>query len=204
MAQPMQDLVGEAAHDAGLPPRPDPSARPFLDAAARCIERYGWERTSVRDIAREAGVERTTVYRNVGSMEQILRLLVAREVHRLIEAVPTALPPGVTGPEMVVEVVATAVEHTLAHPLLAKALTDEPEVIGRFLAGGLPDLVTRVVTTLSPVVAQAMDLGQIARRDPVIVTEWLVRTTLTLVVAPPPGDLRSFLREVVEPLLSVP
>src|SRR5882672_10500764 len=92
--------------DGGLPPRPDESVWPYLDAAARCIERFGWQRTSVKDVAREAGVERTTVYRNVGSMEDIFRALVARELHELMESVPRRVPPNAVGSEVVIELVA--------------------------------------------------------------------------------------------------
>jgi AcrR family transcriptional regulator len=189
--------------DTTLPPRPDPSVWPYLDAAARCIERFGWERTSVRDVAREAGVERTTIYRHVGSMDDIFRLLVARELHQMMDALPTAVPPGVAGPDFVVEVVAAAVEHALAHPVLAKILSDEPEVIARLMASGIADLVARVATTIAPMLRVAMDGGLIAQRDPVVVTEWVVRTGLSLLVVPPPIELRAFLREVLDPVLRI-
>ena len=34
--------------------RPDEALAPYLDAAERCVRRYGWSRTSPKDIAREA------------------------------------------------------------------------------------------------------------------------------------------------------
>ena len=70
----------------GLPAPPSDELEPYLDAATCCVERYGWSRTSTKDIAREAGVERTTLYRHLGSKDRILRLLIAREAHRLIDA----------------------------------------------------------------------------------------------------------------------
>lgn len=204
MSAPLLELFGGAGEAAGLPPVPDESVWPFLDAATRCIERYGWARTSVRDVAREAGVERTTVYRRVGSMEQIFRLVVARELHRLMADIPTAIPPGASGSEIVINLLAAAVEHSWAHPVVAKVLVDEPELIGAFLAQGVPDLVGRATATLSPLLAAAMDAGVVARRDPVIVTEWIVRIGLSLLVAPPPADLRAFLTEALGPLLTLP
>ena len=35
----------------------------IVDAAVRCFERYGPQRTSMRDIAEEAGISRRTLYR---------------------------------------------------------------------------------------------------------------------------------------------
>jgi AcrR family transcriptional regulator len=204
MAVALVQLLGGAKEHPGLPPVPDPSVWPYLDAATRCIERYGWAHTTVRDVAREAGVERTTVYRRVGSMEQIFRLVVARELHRLMTDIPASTPDGASGCETVIDLLAAAVEQALAHPVVAKVLADEPELIGAFLGRGVADLVERATTTLSPVLTAAMDAGLIAPRDPVITTEWIVRIGLSLLIAPPPGDLRYFLRHVLEPLLHVP
>ncbi|MDQ2724677.1 MAG: TetR/AcrR family transcriptional regulator [Actinomycetota bacterium] len=198
----ISEIFAPRHYDGGLPPVPDPATWPILDAAARVIRRYGWARTSVKDVAREAGVERTTVYRRVGSMEDIFRLLVALELHRLIEDLPSALPDTVDGAEIVVSLLASAIERSLAHPVVAKVLSDEPELVGVFLVNGVPDLVTRAATTLRPLMVAAMDAGAIARRDPLVVGEWIVRTGLSLLIAPPPGDLRAFLREVLVPVLS--
>lgn len=191
-----------ALGDADMPRRPDPGIWPYLDAAARCIERFGFQRTSVRDVAREAGVERTTIYRHVGSMDHILGSLIARDLHLLMDSVPRRVDNRRAAPEVVVELLAGAIEHALGHPVLMKVLRDEPEAAGRLLPRGVTALVSRVTTTLSPLVEQAMDAGVIARRDPVIVTEWISRIALSLLVAPPPGDLRRFLAEVLEPLLT--
>ena len=186
----------------GLPPNPDESLWPYLDAAVRCIERFGWRRTSVQDVAREAGVERTTVYRRVGSMDDIFRLLVARELNELMVTVPNRIPANATGAETVVALVAGSIEHSRAHPVLAKVLADEPDVVAGFVADGLAELVERATTTLSPLLANAMAAGLIAQRDPVVVTDWVVRTALTLLVAPPPVPIEQYLTEVFAPVLN--
>ncbi len=195
-------VLGFPAVSGGLPPRPDESVFSYLDAAASCIERFGYARTTVRDIAREAGVERTTVYRNVGSMEDVLRLLIARELHAIMDAAPRRIQANASGAEIVVELVAASIEHARSHPVLAKVIADEPEVLAGFVSRGVPELINRVVDTLGPSVSAGMAAGLMAPRDPVVVTQWIVRIALSLLVAPPPGDLRSFLREVIEPVLT--
>jgi hypothetical protein len=47
----------------------------------------------------------------------------------------------------------------------------------------------------------AMSAGHLARRDPLVVAEWLTRIGTTVILAPPPGDLREFLREILVPAL---
>ena len=59
----------------------------------------------------------------------------------------------------------------------------------------------RVATALVPILQTAMDAGLVARRDPVVVAEWLSRLAITSVLAPPPGDLHAFLAELLVPAL---
>ena len=55
---------------------------------------------------------------------------------------------------------------------------------------------------VAPLLDALMDSGELARRDSRIVAEWLVRQTVTLILAPPQGNLRSFLSEVLTPVLA--
>jgi AcrR family transcriptional regulator len=52
-----------------------------LDAALRCVERDGFERMTIDDLVNESGVPRTSIYRKLGSRDDILRAL----LHRLME-----------------------------------------------------------------------------------------------------------------------
>lgn len=190
--------------DQGLPAPPDESLWPFLDAACRSVERFGWARTTMRDIAREAGVERTTIYRHVGSMSDVYRLMVAHELHKLVRTVPGSVPAGADGPAMVVELLAAAVEYCLDHPVLTKVIGDEPELVASFLADGVPSIIERLSELLVPTVEVAMRSGLLAQRDAAAITQWIARIGLSLLVAPPPGDLRGFLDAVLRPALEPP
>src|SRR3546814_393937 len=75
----------------GVPPVPAVELDPYLDAAARCFTRFGITRTRVPDVAAEVGVSRVTVYRQVGTVEDMARLLLARAMHRILTALPAAL-----------------------------------------------------------------------------------------------------------------
>ncbi len=183
------------------PPAPDEAVRPFLEAARRAMARFGWSRTTMRDIAREAGVERTTVYRHVGSMGDVHRLLVEDELAALVRSVPSWIPRDATGADIVVEVVARAVEHCWSHDLLTKVREDEPDLLGGLLVDAVPEVLDRLRDVFAPTVEVGVALGLLAPRDPSVVVDWCVRIGLTLLVAPPPGDLRTFLAGVLHPLL---
>ncbi len=197
----MVDLAQQVIERRAGPEGPDESAQPFVDAARRAMGRFGWSRTTMRDIAKEAGVERTTVYRHVGSMADVQRLVIAHELQTLVELVPGWIPPDTSGAEIVVEIVARSVEYCLDHELLSKVRTDEPELLADLLARAVPDVVARLSEVFALPVEVGMALGVLADRDPAIIVEWCVRIGLSLLVAPPPGDLRTFLGTVLEPVL---
>ena len=185
----------------GIPAPPPASLDPFLDAAARCFARHGIKRTSVQDVAQELRVNRTTVYRQVGNVDHQVRLLLARELNRLLASLPSALA-GRTGPDAIVELLDAIVTFARNHPVLIKVLADEADLIGPVLISDLPELVGRVAAAITPLLEAAMDEGLLARRDPVVVAEWVVRLGVSLILAPPPGELSTFLAELLVPALS--
>lgn len=185
----------------GLPPLPPASLDPFLDAAARCFARYGIRRVSVQDVAAELGVNRTTVYRQVGTIEQQALLLAVRDSHRLLSSLPARVTFPI-GPETVVELIATLVREAREHPVLAKLLADERDLIGSFIARDGLALVDRVTAAFVPVISLAMSSGNLAERDPVLLAQWLVRTTASLILIDWPGALEDFLSELLVPALT--
>jgi AcrR family transcriptional regulator len=194
-ALPLPTLV----HSVG--PAPAPQLDAYLDAAATCFARHGIGRTSVQDVARELGVNRTTVYRQVGNIDGIVRLLLARDLHRFLAEIAVDVSPA-RGPETVVSLLAAVVRHAWSHPVLVKVLRDEPELIGPFLVSELPDLIGRVAAEIVPLLEWAMDEGALAPRDPRRLADWLVRAAITLIIAPPTVDLEEFLSDLLLPALA--
>jgi AcrR family transcriptional regulator len=72
---------------AGLPPPAnDTEARSrLLDAARHCFERFGFEKTTIADIATEVGVTRRTVYRYFESSDDLLRAAFALAAGGIVE-----------------------------------------------------------------------------------------------------------------------
>jgi AcrR family transcriptional regulator len=181
------------------PPRPD--LDPFLDAAAACFARHGLKRTSVQDVARELGVDRTTVYRQVGTIPQMARLLAARELQRLVTSIPGRASQPV-GPAGVIEIMASVIGDIRTHPVMAKFLADDTDTVTLSAAAELPLLLQRVAEFVAPMLRAAMTSEALAQRDPVVLAEWLIRLVVTLVLVPPLGDLRDFLSELLLPALT--
>jgi AcrR family transcriptional regulator len=186
---------------AGSVPAPPASVDPYLDAAVRCFARHGIGRTSVQDIARELKVDRTTVYRQVGNIDAMVRLLAGRELHRLLADLPARLS-GLRGPDAIVDLLTMVIESAQAHPVLRKVLADEPELIGPFIVAELPMMIDLMAAAATPLLQAAMDAGELARRDPERLAQMLVRLCLPLVLAPPPGDVTTLLAELLLPVLT--
>lgn len=73
--------------------------RRILDAAARLIEHYGYDKTTVDEIAREAGVSKGAIYLHFKSKEDLFEALILRESERMGERFFERLnsdPHGVT------------------------------------------------------------------------------------------------------------
>ncbi|MFT5564319.1 MAG: AcrR family transcriptional regulator [Myxococcota bacterium] len=196
-------LVDGLGTGQALPDRPDPALDVYLDAAEEAVARFGWAKLSPNDIARITGVERTTVYRHLGPKRDILALVIAREVHRLIGHATRAAATMPPGPHAVVEIVASAVEYAAASPALTSLISqDDPALLVSFFTTGVGAVIDRFVDALAPVVQLGTTAGVIAERNPRVVVDWAVRIGLSLFAHPPASPIRPFLAEVLVPLLT--
>jgi AcrR family transcriptional regulator len=183
----------------GLPDPPPAALDPFLDAAAECFARFGIQRTSVQDVAQLMRVNRTTVYRQVGNVESMVRLLAARDLHRVLSDLPNHFGAD-DGPDALIALLAAIIEFARAHPVVAKVLADEPQLIGLLLED-YPEAMARLADAVTPLLRAAMESGRLARRDPGVLAEWIARVGVTMILAPPAGSADEFLREILLPVL---
>ncbi len=195
----MTDSIAPTAF--GLPDVPGKELDNYLDAAARCFARHGLGRTRVTDIAEEVGVSRVTVYRQVGTVEQAARLLLSRDLDRLLASL---LPTLVASEEVdqVIAVIADAVEFAIEHPVLSKVLRDEPDLVGGFVIAELDVLLERLLLLAEPVVRRLEMLGMGREVDVSLLADWVARVVVTLVVAPPKGPVDVYLRSALGPILA--
>lgn len=188
-----------------LPPRPPDSLDRVLDATERCLARFGIRRASMTDIAREMHVARTTLYRQVGSVEEAVALVASRQLHRFLDDLLAVLSrPGGARASDLVDAIAGAVRFARSHPVSLRLLHDEPEILGSIVARDLAPYAAQVADALAPVLRHAMDGGVIRGADPRLAAQWLVRVVAVLVVLPPEGDLEAMLDYALVPVLQAP
>ena len=186
-----------------LPPRPGPELDGLLDAVERCLARYGVKRTSMTDIARELGVARTTLYRQVASIEEALALMSSRRFHRFLDELVELSSAGLTA-ETFVQAIVRTVRSALSDPVAQRVLHDEPELIGQYLANGsLAALAGQIADLLAPVLRAAMNARLLRPSDPTAAAGWIVRIVLALGAVPPPdAALEDTVRFVLLPMLA--
>ncbi|MFD5177553.1 TetR/AcrR family transcriptional regulator [Nocardia sp. NPDC058379] len=183
-------------------PRPPDSANALIDATERAVARYGFARTSMSDLAREAGVARTTLYRQVDSVDQALALCGARVLYEFLDETGQALLSGEDWQQLLIDTIARVIDVIREHPLVRRMLEHEPEIIGGILTTGLGEqLLARLTDIGVPIVTAAMATQQMRAADPHMTSELLVRTILGLVVIPSNWDVKVMLEFALGPIL---
>lgn len=102
----------------------------ILDAATAVFEQYGARRANVEDIARAAGVSRSTLYRAYPTKDALLEAALLRQLDTFLaelDRVAADLSPR----EAVVECFAHGLRLTREVPLIARLSHSEPEVISQ-------------------------------------------------------------------------
>jgi AcrR family transcriptional regulator len=175
------------------------------DAALVCIGRFGLAKTTVDDIAREAGCSRATLYRYFDGKPAIVGAVLLTERDRIVDAVVDAGRAAPTFPDAVVDVVVTGARELRAHDALQFLLAHEPEAVLGHLAFGPGD---RLLTAVGDAIAPAFDRWL----PPPAATragDWLARLVRSYVLMPhPPVDFtdpiaaRAFLHQLVIPGLA--
>lgn len=155
----------------------------IIDGTLACLARHGTAKTTVDDIARQAGVSRATVYRVFpGGRDEILSAVVDTEMARLFSALGVRLGEARDLTEALVGGIVEASSRIRNHAALAFLVANEPEMVLGHLAF---DESNRLLTTASgfaaPFLARWMTPSEAER-----VAEWATRIVLSYATAPSP------------------
>jgi len=160
----------------------DDARNRLIDAAEVCFTRFGVAKTTLEDIASEAGVSRATVYRYFeGGRDEIILGVVLREGQEFLEALRRRVQREKTLGDAIVEGVLYTVAAVRKNEHLA--LLFAPEVAGHTtsIAGASTALYELTGDFLRPIFEQARQEGQL--RDGVVAedaAEFVLRMILSL------------------------
>jgi len=167
----------------------DAAGARVLDAALRCISRWGLAKTTVDDVAREAGVGRATLYRLFpGGREALLDAVVSREVARAVGRLEAGARRSAALEDVIVAWLVDVATTLAGHPALQFLLAHEPEsVLPQLAFGRCNALLDRAATLTGPLLARWVPNPEQQARA----AEWVTRVVLSYTLAPSPdADLR--------------
>lgn len=113
----------------------DPSVQStrVLEAASSLIVHYGFDKTTMEDIARKVGMSKSALYLIWSSKEQLLSALLAFEMKRLLADFSSRLEQDPDGGQ-----IANLVRHSLLalknNPLMAALYTRDSRILGDFVS----------------------------------------------------------------------
>lgn len=188
----------------------------LLDAAVEQLVLTGVRRTSADDIARRAGVNRATLYRRVGTKDEIVHQAFLRETVRSlarIEAaigkVPAAGTPGFDPVAYVVRFFTVTLAEVRGHDLLDRLLRTDREATLVSLTTDAGDILALAAGLVADRIRSLrLYVGHDRTDDVPAIAAALARLTQSLLLTPdgPPAtrtaaQRRTFVEAVVVPLV---
>ncbi len=179
------DSETENAYCLAVPPTPTQAPRPLARpgdaptrikaALAACIARHGVTKTTLDDVAREAGCSRATLYRHFAGKRQLVEALVADEWSALVGALAAEVEAAETLEDALVALVTGGARALQEHEALQRVLELEPELALPYLTfDGAEGTFAVVAADLGPALRRFLPDDRAHRT-----AEWMARIVLS-------------------------
>ncbi|MEN4478080.1 helix-turn-helix domain-containing protein [Mycolicibacterium cosmeticum] len=132
-------------------PRPDmaPDAtQAILDAALVEFERHGFRRVALDDVAKRAGVSRTTIYRRFANRDELVGAVIERENVALFADIAEELKSAGPQANYYVEAFTLSILRFRRHRVLNQMMVDEPALVLELMHRHYGAAVERMVDAL--------------------------------------------------------
>jgi TetR/AcrR family transcriptional regulator len=93
-----------------------------LDSAVRCFGRLGYKKTSMDDVAADAGVAKGTVYLYCDSKQDLFGRAVENELHEWVDAMSSMIDPDRPADEIITDMARSDLAFVEERPLVADLL----------------------------------------------------------------------------------
>jgi TetR/AcrR family fatty acid metabolism transcriptional regulator len=143
------------------------SANRILEVARRRFETFGYRRTNIAEIARDAGVAAGTIYRYFENKEDLLRQVVEQSLGEWLEEARSILGGEGTALERITRLSQASVEFNKRYGLLDAVLIRDRDIIFAPLIDELHDkLLEENVAMLAEVIRRGVEEGSLRPVDP--------------------------------------
>ncbi|MGO8950235.1 MAG: TetR/AcrR family transcriptional regulator [Ktedonobacterales bacterium] len=145
----------------------------ILDAASDLLVRFGYRKTTIDDVAREAGVGKGTIYLHWQDKNELFRAAIWREQERFTEEVKQRIAADPEG-GLLHRAVAHGMLATLSSPLMAAMFTGKSDIYNGVLGAYDQSYINQLVTDTNTYLVQLQDSGLIRRDLPVPLITYLI------------------------------
>lgn len=157
----------------------------LLAAAARRFVEVGLRRTTMEDIAREAGAGKATLYRHFANKSDLIDALLVAEGERLRRRLARAFEAHEAVLPGLEDAFLTGLQFLVEHPVLAKGREEEPAMLLQRVTAHRGPLVETALDTFADAIERGVAEGEIREVNPRWAAEVLVRLMLSWFAFPP-------------------
>lgn len=120
----------------------------ILDAALVELERHGFRKVALDDVARRAGVSRTTIYRRFANRDELVGAVIERENVALFADIAAELKEAKPQANYYVEAFTLSIMRFRRHRVLNQMIVDDPALAQEMLHRHYGAAVERMATAL--------------------------------------------------------
>jgi AcrR family transcriptional regulator len=182
----------------------------ILQAAKHCYLHFGIEKTGMQDIAKQAKLARSTVYRYYSSSDDLLLALIGTEMRTMNRQLSRKLARFQRPEDIIVEGVLIAIKAIPQHPLLSQVFGGANDSALRQKIWNSPAIVALGTDLMTTVMQTAVEQGQLQQtvRSEILI-EWVYRILLSFLSLPSnwiktDKQLRATLHALLIPVLLKP
>lgn len=189
---------------------PTSSMERIVAAAETCFARFGFHKTSMEDIAREADLSRRSVYRYFPDKAALFREVVERRTVFYLDEIARRAARA-DGLSAQIEEVARLMHRMVREDPISVALhLTDPDSLARTVSTESLELVRMAMDAVIPLIEAARGRGEVrADLDAPRAAEWIARMIFSLAATPSatfdiddPEEVAEFIREFLVPGLS--
>ncbi|MCE5288005.1 MAG: TetR/AcrR family transcriptional regulator [Nocardiaceae bacterium] len=170
----------------------------ILDAALVQFEKVGFKKTTIEDIARQAGVDRVTVYRRIGSRDDVVQSVVGREVAAILAELDDLAVRHDNFPDLVADGFVTVITKWRNHALVQRMLVIEPErLVTRLTTEGEMTFTMSVAATAASF-ARAVAAGLLPESPDLSIRAEIVCRIVHSMILAPYGQLQDATEEQLD------
>jgi AcrR family transcriptional regulator len=156
----------------------------LLDAATTLLVRWGYRKTTLDDVAREAGVGKGTIYLHWKDKSDLFRAAISREQHRFNEDIKQRIAADPEG-GFLHRVTTHSMLAALSNPLMAAMIKGQSDIFDGFLGPANRDVLNQLLGNADAYIVQLQQAGLIRRELPLpAITFLLIALKIGVIHAP--------------------